>query len=125
MRDACTRFGISLDADVAGYIKLVTRRANGEVVYDERLRQTGKKQMAQEEYDVKVYRLLLADLRRGGFSREAYDEMSAELKSMTREDAPQVCKGAQAMMVDQGIAALWSLKTRQMGKEALWPKDQE
>jgi hypothetical protein len=81
--------------------------------------------MTQEEYDVKVYRLLLADLRRGAFSREAYDEVAGQLKSMTREDAPQVCKGAQAMMVDQGINELWSLKTRQVGKEALWPKDQE
>jgi hypothetical protein len=36
MRDACSRFGINLEGDVASYIKLVTRRANSEVVYDER-----------------------------------------------------------------------------------------
>jgi hypothetical protein len=125
MRDACRRFGISLDGDLASYIKLVTQRASGEVVYDERLRQTGKKQLSQEEYDVKVYRLLLADLNRGVFSREAYDAQAVEFKPMTRERAPEVCKGAQAMMVDQSIAAMWSLKTRQLGKEALWPTDQE
>jgi hypothetical protein len=118
-------FGISLDGDLASHIKLVTQRANGEVVYDERLRQTGKKQLSQEEDDIKVYRLLLADLNRGAFSREAYDAQAAEFKSMTREQAPDVRKGARVIMVDQSIASMWSLKTRQLGKEALWLKDQE
>ncbi len=120
MTEVCGRHGIDLGKQFASYVDVVNKRADGEVRYDTRLQAMGKPQLPSDQYQAKVYALLLADLRRNHFNRESYDGQLATLKDLSATEAPLACEGAKAMMADATFRESYSYLMRRAGGGAAW-----